>query len=407
MIEQSKSKDFFYDRKVCVIIPTYNNQSTVIEVIDDVKALCRDVIVVNDGSTDQTAHLLISKRDIELVEYKSNKGKGYAIRQGFKRALELKFDYAITFDADGQHFAKDLLMFADKLNEEPNAIIIGSRNIAADGMPTKNTFANKFSNFWFWVETGFRLPDTQSGFRLYPIKQYNKSRFFTNKYEFEVEVLVRSSWSGIKIIPVAVDVLYPEDRVSHFRPLPDFGRISVLNTLLVLITFIYIVPRNVFLYFKKNKFTTIVNEQLKAHNETPFKISSALGFGVFMGIAPIWGFQMIVAAFLAHFLRLNKILVLAASNISIPPMIPFLVYFSYKTGGFVLNSENELTRETLDQLKTQMLDGEFYATFQQMGYSIFQYVIGAIIFGLGLGLLVGIVSFLILKISQIFRKQTN
>jgi glycosyltransferase involved in cell wall biosynthesis len=404
MTRPTELKDFFKTQKICIIIPTFNNQNTIVEVIKDVEKYCSDILVVNDGSTDQTTELISLLKNIELVSYNKNVGKGYAIRQGFKRALELGFDYAITIDADGQHFADDLEVFAEKHKEYPDVLLIGSRNISADGMPSKNTFANKFSNFWFWVETGYKLPDTQSGFRLYTIKFYKKSKFFTKKYEFEIEVLVRSAWSGIKVIPVPIKVDYPEDRVSHFRPLSDFTRISLLNTCLVLITYLWIVPRNAFRYLTRNKFVDVIRDQITAHNDKPSKIALALGFGVFMGIAPIWGFQMLVAAFLAHFFRLNKILVLAASNISLPPLIPFIIYFSYHTGGLILKSEQEITGETLIYLRQQIADGEFYATFQEFGYSIFQYVVGALIFGLTMGIAVGLVSYLILRLSGFSKK---
>ncbi len=405
MSASKQHKYFFEGYNLCVIIPTFNNQKTIVSVIEDVKLYCENIVVVNDGSTDNTYELINQISNIEVISYPKNKGKGNAIQQGFKRALELGFDYAITIDADGQHFAEDLQVFNDKIKEEPDALMIGSRNISADGMPSKSTFANKFSNFWFWVETGQKLPDTQSGFRLYPIKFYRESRFFTKKYEFEVEVIVRSSWSGIKIIPVPIKVDYPEDRVSHFRPLPDFARISILNTVLVLITFLYIIPRNAFRYLTRNKFIDIVRDQLTAHNESPLKVSAALGFGTFMGIVPIWGFQMLVAAFLAHFMRLNKILVLIASNISIPPLVPFIIYFSYRLGGLVLNSNEELTRETLLQLKQQIMEGNFYNTFQELGYSILQYVVGAVVLAAVTGIFVGVISWLILKMAILIKRK--
>jgi hypothetical protein len=120
-------------------------------------------------------------------------------------------------------------------------------------VPGKSSFGNKFSNFWFWVETGLKMPDTQSGYRLYPVRQMKDIRFFTQKYEFEIEVLVRSSWKGIRIDTVPVNVFYPskEERISHFRPFRDFGRISVLNTVLVTIAFLYIKPRDFYLLIKK------------------------------------------------------------------------------------------------------------------------------------------------------------
>lgn len=394
--------NIFYPFKVCVLIPTYNNASTLLRVIGDVQKYSPHILVVNDGSTDSTSALLQKQQGINLIEYEKNQGKGYAIRQGFAWAIEKGFDYVVTIDADGQHYADDLEVFAEKLKEVQDSIFIGSRNIETEGMPAKNTFANKFSNFWFYAETGYKLPDTQSGFRLYPVKFYKKSRFFTKKYEFEIEVLVRSAWSGIRIVPIPIKVFYPkkEDRVSHFRPLPDFGRISVLNTVLVLITFLYIVPRNALKYLLNNRFIDVIRDQFSAHNESPIKVSAALGFGIFMGIIPIWGFQMLVAAFLAHFMKLNKILVLAASNISIPPLIPFILYFSYGLGGLVLNSKEELTKESLVNLKKQILEGDFYATLNEFGYSIFQYVVGSFVLALLAAVTVWLVSYVILIVIK-------
>ena len=140
--------------------------------------------------------------------------------------------------------------------------------------------------------------------------------------------------------------------------------------------------------------------------KAPGKISTAIGFGIFMGILPIWGFQMLTAAFLAHFVRLNKILVLAASNISIPPIVPFIVYFSYKIGGFIVSNPENHSKENLLQLKQQLMDGHFYTTFQELGYSIYQYVVGSIAFGLGLGLIVGLITFLILKASILIKRKS-
>jgi hypothetical protein len=120
-------------------------------------------------------------------------------------------------------------------------------------VPGKSSFGNKFSNFWFWVETGLRMNDTQSGYRLYPVKQMQGMRFLTRKFEFEIEVLVTSAWRGIGITEVPVRVFYAEKehRVSHFRPFKDFTRISILNTVLVVIALLYIKPRDLFRASKK------------------------------------------------------------------------------------------------------------------------------------------------------------
>jgi uncharacterized protein (DUF2062 family) len=314
----------------------------------------------------------------------------------------LGFDYAITIDSDGQHFAEDIPILIEKFSENQDDLVIGARNITAEGMLGKNTFANKFSNFWFWVETGQKLPDTQSGFRLYPIYKFKNTKFITKKYEFELEVLVRSAWQGIPINSVSVKVYYPpeNERVSHFRPLRDFTRISILNTFLVLIMFFYILPKKTFLYLANNKLTTVVKEQLAAHNENKGKVATAIGFGIFMGLIPIWGFQMIVAAFLAHLLKLNKILVLVAANISLPPLIPFIIYFSYSFGAYLLGSENTLDAESVALLKSQIMSGNFYDTLVEFGYNFYQYVVGSFALATVSGLFAGLVTFILLKVFQ-------
>jgi glycosyltransferase involved in cell wall biosynthesis len=243
----------FKQHKVCVIVPTYNNEKTLGNVLESVLKYTDDVIVVNDGSTDSTPEILQSFTKVEVVSYPKNVGKGWALRQGFKRALELGYDNAITIDSDGQHFAEDLPKFIDKLEETPGALSIGARNMEQSSVPGKSSFGNKFSNFWFWVETGLRLPDTQSGYRLYPIRRMEKMHFYTRKFEFEIEVIVRSAWRGIPVNFVPVKVFYAprESRVSHFRPFKDFSRISVLNTVLVTVALLYVKPRDFFRSTKK------------------------------------------------------------------------------------------------------------------------------------------------------------
>ena len=130
----------------------------------------------------------------------------------------------------------------EEIEKEPDTLLVGARNLTSDNMPGKNTFANKFSNFWFKLETGVKLQDTQSGYRLYPLHKINVQRFYyTAKYEFELEALVFAVWGGTTVRNIPIHVYYPpqEERVSHFRPFRDFTRISILNTFLVFITSLF------------------------------------------------------------------------------------------------------------------------------------------------------------------------
>jgi glycosyltransferase involved in cell wall biosynthesis len=243
----------FEKNKICVLVPTYNNAATLRNVLDNLLKYTTHVLVVNDGSTDATAEILKSTPLIKVTGYKQNQGKGFALRTGFDFARSLGYHYAITIDSDGQHYADDLGAFANALAQNDNAIIIGARNMDQSAVPGRSSFGNKFSNFWFWVNTGIKRNDTQSGYRLYPLLTIEKIAFVTKKFEFEIEVLVRSAWAGIDVVEVPVKVYYPEKgkRVTHFRPFKDFSRISVLNTILVTIAFLYIKPRDFFRRFKK------------------------------------------------------------------------------------------------------------------------------------------------------------
>ena len=110
---------------------------------------------VNDGSTDSTEEILKEFTGITVVNYTPNKGKGIALQTGFKKAHELGYKHAITLDSDGQHYAKDVEPFLDVLQEKDNCLLIGARNMDQENVPGKSSFGNKFSNFWFWVNTGF------------------------------------------------------------------------------------------------------------------------------------------------------------------------------------------------------------------------------------------------------------
>ena len=228
----------------CVIVPTYNNSRTVGGVIDEVLRTGARVIVVHDGSTDGTADVLRKYEGrVEVVAYAKNRGKGYALSRGFDRAEAMGFDRVVTMDADGQHRVADLPHFIEATAVHPNALLMG-RRMGEGEMPQGNTFANRLSNFWFAVQTGHRLRDTQNGFRLYPLSAMRGMRPLTSRYEAELELAVRCAWRGLPImaIPVTVNYAPPGGRVTHFRPGRDFLRISLLNTALTLLALVYGYP---------------------------------------------------------------------------------------------------------------------------------------------------------------------
>lgn len=233
-------------RGICVIIPTYNNAGTIVDVVTRTQAFCADVFVVLDGCTDDTLSLLESlPQRPELLVLPKNGGKGRALREGFRRAREAGFAYAITLDADGQHYPEDIPVFLEANRRCPGALVVGKRMGLENADRSKSSrFANGFSNFWFFVQTLVPLKDTQTGYRLYPLRRLRGLSLLTSRYEAELELLVFSAWSGVRIVSQDVRVYYPprEERVSHFRPVYDFLRITLLNTVLLVLALVLGLP---------------------------------------------------------------------------------------------------------------------------------------------------------------------
>ena len=379
-------------QKWAVIVPTYNNHKTLKRVLDSVLEHTTDIIIVNDGCTDATPEILNQYPHLVVVHHPKNSGKGLALRNGFKKAIALGYDYVITIDSDGQHFASDIPLFVNEFESNGPALLIGSRNMTQAGVPKKSSFGNKFSNFWFWFETTIKLEDTQSGFRLYPLHLIPK-KYFTNKFEFEIEVIVRSAWKGIAVKNIPIKVLYnPLERVSHFRPFKDFTRISILNTVLVAIALVYIKPRDFFLKLKKKGLKAFFLDDVLKSNDTPAQKSLAIALGLFVGIAPFWGFQTVLAFGLATFFKLNKAITFLFSNISFPPFIPFIIYGSLAVGRFfVPNATPIVLDKTL--------------TFASIQSNLAQYVVGSLVLAFSTALLVGFLSYLFFNLSLFKNKK--
>lgn len=247
------------ERGICVIIPTYNNDGTIVDVVQRVQKYCFDVIVVNDGCTDRTADLLQTLVGITVVTFKRNQGKGKALQSGFRKALEMGFAYAVTLDADGQHFPEDIHLFLEANKKYPGCILLGKRNLNGVVRSFGSKFANVFSNFWFCVQTLRLVPDTQTGFRLYPLHKLYGLQLLTSRYEAELELLVFGAWHGVDIVSVPINVYYPpmDERISHFKPGIDFFRISVLNTILCALAVVYGWPLAVLRKLRTILFTLI------------------------------------------------------------------------------------------------------------------------------------------------------
>ncbi|MBN1759405.1 MAG: DUF2062 domain-containing protein [Chitinispirillaceae bacterium] len=324
-----------------IVIPTYNNERTIVEVVRGTISIGIPVVVVNDGSTDATGGLLGEMEAITLLSFSENRGKGAALRTAFEWCLEHRYTHAITMDGDGQHLAEDIPIFLDKITEDPRALWIGDRLLPVDGsiaQPSRSRFGRRFGAFWYRFYTGLSIRDTQCGFRVYPLVTFATTGCRRDRFEYEIEALILAAWRGIPVKSVPIHLLYqaPEERVSHFRPVRDFLRISKVNSRAA-ITRIFFPSQLLDApgLSLREKVVALVKHELRAHT-SPRKAAFSLSLGVFMAVFPIHGFQVISLIALTYLLRLNRPLALVGVSVSSAPLIPFWIAAGIGVGNLLI-----------------------------------------------------------------------
>jgi glycosyltransferase involved in cell wall biosynthesis len=221
--------------RFALIIPLYNHEEKVADVVRGALKLGWPVFVVDDGSTDASYERIRAIGGIAILRHRKNEGKGAAIRTGFAAAAQVA-DWAATIDADGQHHPEDALRLVGAVPANQRPIVVGRREgMQGPGIPWTSRFGRQFSNFWVRLSGGPRLTDSQSGMRLYPLPEAMKLKVRARRFQFEVEILVRAQWKGMTVIEAPVRVIYRpgSGRVSHFRPFVDFMRNAETFTRLI------------------------------------------------------------------------------------------------------------------------------------------------------------------------------
>ena len=219
----------------------------------------------------------------------------------------------------------------------------------------------------------------------------DKIRFFTTKYEFEIEVIVRCAWAGIRVIPAPINVYYPpeEERITHFRKVPDFSRVSVLNTVLVVFALLYYKPRAIFRSLKKKSIRQQVREHLLESDEPVSKTATAVAIGVFFSCSPFWGFQTGLAILSSVIFKLNKVITVLATTISLPPFIPLIIYAELWLGSLILGEDLKIIFSW--NVSQEDVEG-----------SLRQFIVGSIAFSAIFGAAMGLITSVSLGY---FRKQ--
>jgi glycosyltransferase involved in cell wall biosynthesis len=213
--------------RVAALIPVYQGASTIAEVVAGALPQVQHVVVVDDGSSDESAERARAA-GAEILRHERNRGKGAALRTGLAHLHALGFTHAFALDADGQHLPGEMPKLLAELGRHPDAIIVGSRRRGDDHeIAGRNRFGNAFADWWVALAAGRELPDTQSGFRIYPIAAVLGLGTQADRYALESEVLILAALRGMEIVSREVAVHYPPpaERVSHYEPWADTVRI--------------------------------------------------------------------------------------------------------------------------------------------------------------------------------------
>jgi uncharacterized protein (DUF2062 family) len=345
------------------------------------------VLVVDDGSTDGSLGM-VADLPVERCVLPKNRGKGAAILAGAVRAATLGYKAIITIDADGQHDPAEARQLLAAAEGHWPAIVIGVRQMDTDNVPRSSLFGRDFSNFWVRIECGATLPDTQSGYRIYPVDFLIDARFFSRRYTFEIEVLVRGAWAGLELLSFPVSVYYPpaKERISHFHKFKDNLRLTVLHTLLV--------GRSLVPWPHRRRYQSRKNEsrgmpwlsvfqplsffrKLSVEHNSTGQLAAAVFVGIWVGSLPIIPFGIAAIIYVTHRLHLNKLAAVGASNLCCFPFVPLICI---EVGHLIRYGRlwNEFNHETM---------------IAQIHLRLWEWLMGSLVIGPVLGVAGGILTY--------------
>ena len=220
--------------RVAIVIPAYNEASTLRDVVVRALPHADTVIVVDDGSTDATT-ASVAGLPVALLRHAQNEGKAASLWDGFEAALAAGADLVVTLDGDGQHRPEDVPRLVAAAQQNPSRIVIGARTGRRERAPAERRMANGVADFFVSWAAGHAIADTQSGERAYPVAllrsviasdgvRHDRTASFT----LESEMLIVAARLGYETVAVPIASIYLSNRASHFRPVRDIARIGAM-----------------------------------------------------------------------------------------------------------------------------------------------------------------------------------
>lgn len=400
--------------RLVFIAPSYNHAAFLPAALAGLQEFAIPIIVVDDGSTDQTASLLNAWQAADpltrhAITHAQNQGKAAAMLTGFARAMDMGFTHAITVDTDGQHSPKDLPGLIDAAVRNPDALIVGARPQRIPGCPWTSTVGRRSSNFLVWVASGVRVTDSQSGLRIYPLERVRNLQVRAGRYAYETESLTRAGWAGLRVVEVPITAIYQVvgGRVTHFRIGRDswdaFGMHSrlILRSLLPGDPVPRIAAGSGGAALADRSIGTILHRAawwlgprrfaaMATGDPTQRKrLAASVGVGLFMATVPAYGIKTVACLWIAAKFRLHPTVVIAVSSLSTPPVGFVFAFLSLVVGHVVLRGRIPVMSE---------LPAWSDFTFETARGLLAEWIVGSLIVGPVLGLLGYALAWMVLRV---------
>jgi len=349
------------DMRLVVIAPTFNHGSAMSQVLAALALTPHPTIVVNDGSTDSTAHLLSEwlathprpdHRDV--LAHTHNRGKAAALRTGFARARERGFTHALTIDTDGQHDVSDIHALLAASLRAPTSLIVGGRSQSDSDSPAASRIGRAISNWLVWCESGVRINDSQSGLRIYPLGARETLSGSASRYGYETQVISRAGWHGVPVVEIPVRCIYavPGGRTTHFRLIHDTLLAVQMHAALLARAILFVpadhapsthspesprltgsITGRLLRWLSPRRLIAMARGEPKARKQ----IAASVGVGLLIATLPIYGIKTPVCLWLAGRFRLHPLLVIGVSSLCTPPLNYLFIFASIFAGRLLLH----------------------------------------------------------------------
>lgn len=394
-----------------ILLPTYNNAHKLASVLDGVAALGPPMLIVNDGSTDDTVGLVDrfvadhTQPIVHRIDHVRNRGKGAALRTGFAEAARLGYSHALTIDTDGQHDPADAPALLAAAAEQPTALVLGTRDARAPDYPARSRVGRQFSNLCIFIASGRRVEDSQSGYRVYPLGLTQAVTCRAGRFGYEAEILTRSGWAGCPLVQVPIRTIYlqGDQRVSHFRPWLDSLHGWLLHMFLFAraimpLPFVKWPPppdaetagrdegkkaawwKRILAWFDPRELIRTARRD----RVSQMSVAAGLGVGVFVANLPVYPVQTLVAVYLAKRLHLHPVSTVTGSQLAFPPIGLGLIFAAIYLGHLVLTGEPPAWSD---------FNGLGSLSFAEIRHLMHEYFLSWWIGGVAIGAVLGLATF--------------